>query len=64
MGALAFSDDITITRPSRCGLHKILVLCNNFGNKNYIIFNTKKTSCVKYGERVNDYEYIILIKLN
>ena len=64
MGALAYADDITITCPSRRGLHKMLVLCNNFGNENYIIFNTKKTLCVKYGEPVNDHEYIYLKKLN
>ena len=29
--------------PSRRGPHKILVLCNNFGNENYIIFNMKNT---------------------
>ena len=42
MGALAYADDITITCPSRRGLHKILVLCNNFGNENYIIFLTRR----------------------
>ena len=36
MGALAYADDITITCPSRHGLHKMLVLCNNFGNENYL----------------------------
>ena len=49
-----------ITCPSRRGLHKMLVLCNNFGNEKYIIFNTKKTLCVKYGEPVNDHEYIYI----
>ena len=62
MGALAYADDITITCPSRRGLHKILVLCNNFGNENYIIFNTKKTLRLKYGEPVNDHEYIYFNK--
>ena len=60
MGALAYADDITITCPSQQGLHKMLVLCNNFGNENYIIFNTKKTLCVKYGKPVNDHEYIYI----
>ena len=32
MGAFAYVDDITITCSSRCGLHKMLVLCNNFRN--------------------------------
>ena len=63
MGALAYADDITITCPSRRGLHKMLVLCNNFGNEHYIIFNTKKTLCVKYGEPVNDHEYIYFNKI-
>ena len=58
MRALAYADVITITCPSRRGLHKMSVLCNNF--RNYIIFTTKKTLCVKYGECVNDHEYNIL----
>ena len=36
---------------------------NNFGNENYIIFNTTKTLCVKYGEPVNDHEYIYFNKI-
>ena len=61
MGALAYADDISITCPSRRGLHKMLVLCNNFGN--FIIFNAKKTLCVKYGEPVNNHEYIYFNKI-
>ena len=60
MGALAYADDITITCPSRRGLPKMLVLCNNLGNGNFIIFNTKKTLSVKYGEPVNVHEYIYI----
>ena len=74
MGALAYADDITITYPNRRGLHKMLVLCNNLENENYIIFNTKKTLCVKYllllllllllyNEPVNDHEYIYFNKI-
>ena len=63
IGALAYADDITITCPSRRGLHKMLLLCNNVGNEMYIIFNTKKTLCVKYGEPVNDHEYIYFYKI-
>ena len=63
MGALDYADDITITCPSRRGLHKMLILCNNFGNENDILFNTKKTLCLKYGEPVNDHEYIYIHKM-
>ena len=31
--ALAYAYDITITCPSRRGLHKMLLICNNFGKK-------------------------------
>ena len=41
----------------------MLVLCNNLGNVNYIIFNTKKTLCEEYGEPVNDHEYIYFNKI-
>ena len=60
MGAFAYADDIIITCPSRRGLHKMLVLYNNFENENYIIFNRKKTLRVKYGEPVNHHEYIYI----
>ena len=63
MGALAYADDITITWLSRRGLHKMIVLCNHFENENYIIFNSKKTLCVKYGEPVNDHENIYFNKI-
>ena len=63
MGALAYADDITITCPSRRELYRMLVLCKHFGNNNYIIFNTRKTLCVKYGEPVNDDEYICFNKI-
>ena len=46
MGALAYAYDITITCPSQRGIHKMLLLCSNFGEENNILFNTKKTVCV------------------
>ena len=64
MGALAYEDDITIACPTRRGFHEMQVLCNNFGNENYIIFNTKKTLCVIYGESVIDIKYIYNILIN
>ena len=42
MAALPYADDITI----RCTSQRAL-LYNNCEHTNYIIFNTKKTVCVK-----------------
>ena len=41
MGVLAYADAITITCPSRRGLHKMLVLCNNLEIK-IILFLTRR----------------------
>ena len=41
MGALAYADDITITCPSRRGLHKMLVLCTILEMK-IILFLTRR----------------------
>ena len=41
MGALGYADNITLTCPSLYGLNSMLY-----------IFNTKKTTCIKYGDAV------------
>ena len=59
-GALAYADDITISSPSRRGLNRLLYICHTFALSNDIIFNTKKTMCIKYGEPIKNSEKIIL----
>ena len=56
MGALGYADDITLTCPSLYGLNSMLDICNQFSKNNHVIFNTKKTICIKYGDAVKPQE--------
>ena len=56
MGALGYADDITLTCPSLYGLNSMLDICNQFAKNNHVIFNTKKTICIKYGDAVKPQE--------
>ena len=51
MGAPSYADDITIICPSIRGLNKMLKICNEFTQSNKIIFNSKKTICIKFGDK-------------
>ena len=55
-GALGYADDITLTCPSLYGLNSMLDICNQFAKNNNVIFNTKKTICIKYGDAVKPQE--------
>ena len=57
MGALGYVDDITLTCPSLYGLNYMLDICNQYAKNNHVIFNTKKTICIKYGDAVKLQEY-------
>ena len=52
MGALSYADDITIMCPSIGGLNEMLKICHNFAQSNSIIFNNKKTVCIKFGKEI------------
>ena len=56
MGALRYADDITLTCPSLYGLNYMLDICNQFARNNHVMFNTKKTICIKYGDVVKPQE--------
>ena len=60
MGALGYADDITLTCPSLYGLNSMLDICNQFAKNNHVIFNTKKTICIKYGDAVKPQECAML----
>ena len=60
MGALAYADDITISSPSLQGLNSMLDICRIFALDNFIIFNCKKTVCIKYGEDVKPFEFAMM----
>ena len=52
MGALSYADDITLTAPSIGGLNEMLKLCDNYATVYNVIFNSKKTVCIKFGNEV------------
>ena len=49
---LSYADDITILSPSIGGLNKMLKICHTFTEKHSILFNSKKTVCIKFGGNV------------
>ena len=51
-GALSYADDITLLCPSVWGLNEMLKICNKYRLENNIIFNSKKTVCIKFGSTV------------
>ena len=52
IGALSYADDITIMCPSIGGLNELLKICYSFAQRNSIIFNNKKTVCIKFGRKL------------
>ena len=60
MGALSYTDDIKLISPSLYGLNRMLGICNKFAIDNFIIFNSKKIICIKYGEDVRVSEQVFM----
>ena len=52
MGALSYADDITLIAPSIGGLNEMLKLCDNYATVYNVIFNSKKTVCIKFVNEV------------
>ena len=52
MGALSYADDITIMCLSIEGFNEMLKICHNFAQSNSIIFNNKKTVCIKFRREI------------
>ena len=61
MGALSYADDITFIDPSIEGLNEMLKLCDNYATVYNVIFNSKKTVCIKFGNGVIKNEAAFLI---
>ena len=60
MGALSYADDITIMCPIIGGLNEMLKICYSFEQSNSIIFNNKKTVCIKFGKEIVKNEKAVL----
>ena len=62
MGVLSYADDRTLICPSIWGLNKMLKICNTFSKHNSILFNKKKTTCIKikFGDLIKNGEKAFL----
>ena len=58
-GALLYADDITLSCPSIRGLNRMLEICNSFAAEHNLIFNTKQSLGIKYGDSVCASEQLI-----
>ena len=64
MGALFNADDIRVIAPSIGGINAMLKLCDNYATVYNVIFNSKKTVCIKFGNEVIRDEAAFLITIN
>ena len=46
---LGYADDVTISTPSVCALQSILNICEEFADEYNVLFNCKKTVCMRVG---------------
>ncbi len=60
VGALSYADDITLISPSIRGLNKMMDICAQFADDYCITFNSTKTVCIKFGDKVNNHEKVYL----
>ena len=58
--AISYADDITLSCPSIRGLNCMLDICNTFAAEHYLVFNSKKTLAIKYGNEMIGTEYVLL----
>lgn len=59
-GGLVSADDISLLSPSVTGLQRMVDVCAKFGLKYSILFNEKKSVCIKYSADQDDLPDIIL----
>jgi hypothetical protein len=46
IGALAYTDDISLLSPTPSGMRKLLSICENYANEFKILFNAAKSKCI------------------
>ncbi len=49
MGALSSADDLSLLYTTLYGLQKMIYICEEFGKKCGIMYNPKKSMCIKIG---------------
>ena len=60
-GALSYADDLCILSPTLSGLENMLTTCEKYGDEYDVLFNPKKTKCMKFSKQ--DYDESKLYKL-
>ena len=55
-----YADDITLICTSIWGLNTILKIYNTFSKNNSILFNKKKTTCIRFGDLIKKCEKAFL----
>ena len=60
VGAHSYADDITLLCPSICGNNKMIDICCEYTEEYDIEFNPTKTVCIKYGDKVQLYEHVVM----
>ena len=59
-GALSCADDFTLICPSICGINNMIDICCEYAKEYDIKFNPTKTDCIKYGDKVQLYEHVVM----
>ena len=49
-GAISYADDLCILSPTIAGLQEMLNVCTNYGKEYDVMFNPKKTQCLKFSK--------------
>ena len=62
VGTLSYADDITLLCPSVWRSNEMLKICNEYRLENNIIFNSKKTVCIKFGSAVFEGESAFFLR--
>ena len=60
IGALSYADNITLLCPSIRGLNEIIVLCCEYAKEYDVMFNPKKTVCIRFGSKIYIDEHVLI----
>ena len=53
-GALSYADDLCVMSPTMKGLENILDICEKYGTEYDVLFNPKKTKCMKFSRQTRN----------
>ena len=59
-GALSYADDITLIYHNICSINKMIYICCEYAEEYDIKFNPTKAVCIKYGDKIQLNEHVIM----